>query len=54
MTVLTFITESYRINIQNSFTLLGHFRMIREPIQSHPIVVGDNFYFLMAPILQVK
>lgn len=54
MAVLTFITESYRINIQNSFTLLGHFRMIREPIQSHPIVVGDNFYFLMAPILQVK
>lgn len=42
MAVSTFITERYVINIQNSFTtLLGHLKMIREPIQGHQVVAED-------------
>ena len=52
MAVLTFITERYVINIQNSFTaLLGHFKMIRELIQCHQIVAGDYYYFFCSGTL---
>lgn len=54
MAVSTFIIERYVINIQNSFTaLLGHLKMIREPIQCHQIVAGDFKHF-NGPFFQMK